>query len=210
MLRRILFVFLIIAIKSQYSFACMCVPHKIDTAFKDASAIFRGRVTEIITDKYFNYQGYPATIINFEVMEGFKKTKEGQGIISLINYNSSCDIYFDLGKEYIVFAHDLGYGHFSTSQCTKTTLIDRFERTDLNRLKHLSQVQKEDLYNYKDLMVIDKTTFKAFEDRNLELAETLRNEKLKSSFLIYTLIAICFCFTLYLIYLKRQKTANNT
>lgn len=162
---------------SAKGICCICpTPVSIDSAFIDSEIIFRGEVIEIFANKFYSYQGRTTTIVNFQVTKNYKKTKVNGGIISLVDYRSSCDFNFELGKEYIVFAYDIGGGHYFTSTCTPTSLVSKFDRSDLEQLEELSANYDLSLYNYVTAFVIDKTSWdqmnadlKKYKDRIVKL-----------------------------------------
>ncbi|MCH7415859.1 hypothetical protein MM213_20330 [Belliella sp. R4-6] len=188
--------------------ACSCFEVQIDSSFNYSSLIFKGKVKEIIKGKFFNYQGYTSDIVNFEIVEGFKKAKVEQGIVSIINYNSSCDFLFEENKEYIVFANDLGYGHYSTSICTKTAEIDDFHPDDLKRLKELSKNWIDDLYNYQDLLVVEKVTYNALIKENEDQNAIIEEQKGLLKLIIYLIVGVILSVIIFMIVANKAKTSH--
>ncbi|WP_194777011.1 hypothetical protein [Pararhodonellum marinum] len=184
--------------KKPATYPCSCFEVQIDSSFNNSSLIFKGKVKEIIKGKFFNYQGFNSDIVNFEVIEGYKKAKVEEGIVSIINYNSSCDYLFEEDKEYIVFANDLGYGHYSTSICTQTAEINDFHFDDLNRLKELSKNWIDDLYNYRDLLVIEKVTYNALIKENEDHVATIEKQKGQFKFLIYLIAGVVLSIIIFM------------
>lgn len=190
------------------SVACTCFEVQIDSAFNNSSLIFKGKVKEIIKGKYFNYQGYSSDIVNFEILKGYKKAKEEEGTASIINYNSPCDFLFEENKEYIVFANDLGYGHYSTSICTKTSEIDDFHSDDMEKLKELSENWIDDLYNYQDLLVVDKITFNALTKKNEDQASIIEKQKEQFRLMIYLFIGLVLSIITFIMVTKNLKSSS--
>lgn len=188
--------------------ACMCYEVHIDSSFDNSSLVFRGRVKEIIKGKYFNYQGYSSDIVNFEILEGYKKAKVGEGTVSLLNYNTSCDFAFDEDKEYIVFANDLGYGHYSTSICTKTSEINEFRSDDMEKLRELSENWIDDLHNYQDLLVVEKITFNTLTKENEDQASLIEKQKGQLSLMIYLFMGLVLSVFIFIIVTKYLKISS--
>lgn len=200
----LVFIFANIAISE----ACTCLEVQIDSSFNNSSLIFKGKVKEIIKGKYFNYQGYSSDIVNFEILEGYKKAKVGEGTVSLLNYNTSCDFTFEENKEYIVFANDLGLGHYSTSICTKTSQIDDFQSDDMEKLKELAENWIDDLYNYQDLLVIEKLIFNALIKNNEDQAVIIEKQKREFRLMIYLFIGLILSIIIFMMVTKKLKSSS--
>ncbi|MEM8968602.1 MAG: hypothetical protein AAGE93_19450 [Bacteroidota bacterium] len=202
--KKLISIFYIVVFISQTGIACSCSTVSIDSAFKHSSVIFKGRVEKIIHNQYFHYQGYTASLVTFKVTEAFKKVKEGGGPLSLIDYHNSCSFQFEENKEYYVFASDLGYGHYSTSICNKTSMVENFEPSALKRLKELSDQYVDDLNNYRDLLVMEKTAFNALTNENEIHAKTISDQQIRMKVLIYLVGGLILVLTTYILILKRK------
>lgn len=189
--------------------ACIC-SHRIslDSAFKASEIVFEGKVTEIISDKFYNYQGRLNDIINFDVTKNYKKTKVGEGTISLIDSRSSCSFYFEPNKTYIVFAYDMGGGYYYTSTCAKTSLIERFSEKKQIELDKSAANYKLDLTSEIRTLVINGVVWDQLNDK-LNTSED-RIKRLKENILAWQIITFVVLVFLGLLIWKIKKTLQMT
>jgi hypothetical protein len=134
------------------AFACICMkPEPIDSAYKHASTVFIGKAREIVKDKFFFDQGGEAQLVIFDIIQGLKNSKAGEGPITVVDQLTSCSFYFEEGKTYVVFAYSDYVGVHTTDMCTRTKLLEEFEKSDMQRLETISANYKSD---YREIGVI--------------------------------------------------------
>jgi 5-hydroxyisourate hydrolase-like protein (transthyretin family) len=132
--------------------ACSCALIEPDTAYQQAFLIFTGtaeKVTwptrEVIQDgkpvldpegrPTFRSEGY---IARFSVQEYFKGA--GGTEIELRGSGTSCDVSFEVGKRYLVYASQNGNtGTLGAFSCSRTTLLDGYAQPDLNYLRRAAR-----------------------------------------------------------------------
>ncbi|WP_400193955.1 hypothetical protein [Hymenobacter sp. B81] len=193
----------------QTALACMCLsPPPIDRAFSHSSLIFKGRVTEIARNKFYNSQGFGAELINFEVTQGYKKAKSGGGVISIVNTNTSCDFFFEEGKEYFVFAHDLGGGYYSTSSCTKTAEAGRFLAADLKILQELSRDYGDISTDPRNALVVNKPAYLELVSQHQAFSATIAKQQRQLKLLLGLLIGVTILAGIYITRLKSRKPGS--
>lgn len=170
---------------------------------KLSKIVFEGKVTGIISDKFYNYQGRLNDIINFDVTKNYKKTKVGEGTISLIDSRSSCSFYFEPNKTYIVFAYDMGGGYYYTSTCAKTSLIERFSEKKQVELDKSAANYKLDLTSDIRTLVINGIVWDQLNDK-LNTSED-RIKRLKENILAWQIITFAVLVFLGLLIWKIKK-----
>lgn len=94
------------------SFGCSCMkPPPAEDAYEESDAVFTGIVSSI--DVHSTTQ-----TVSFDVTKSFKGANENIKIETATN-SAACGVFFELGKEYLVYAY--GDGEYETNLCTRTT-----------------------------------------------------------------------------------------
>ena len=121
-------------------YACGCPIIEPDAAYRQAGLIFTGTVKEVISPtRNATQEGQPVQIpegqiTRFVVEEYFKGTGDAQ--LELRGNNTSCDVHFIAGKQYLVYAsRNPDTGALGAFACSRTRLLDAYARPDLNYLR---------------------------------------------------------------------------
>ena len=107
------------------SYACSCAePYPVKEELERSSAVFSGKVVEIVDknkSKAIQSSADPIAV-RFEVEESWKKISQTQIIVYTERSSASCGYRFDLGKEYLVYAHEAD-GELWANICSRTALL---------------------------------------------------------------------------------------
>lgn len=131
-MRHLIIFFLIIAATTLMyppsASACFCQPPDLTRSIRNASFIFSGKVVEIS----------PAKVV-FEIEVVWKGVARDR--LTLHRYQSSCELVFENGRTYLVYALKSkdwlsGASRLSTNQCSRTRRIAEAE-VDVARLLRL-------------------------------------------------------------------------
>jgi hypothetical protein len=112
------------------SYACSCAElDSVKEAFEGSSAVFSGKVVEIVdANKNKSIQSSADSIkVLFEVEESWKGINQTQITVNTARSSDSCGYEFDLNKEYLVYANETN-GTFNVSLCSRTTLLSLAEK----------------------------------------------------------------------------------
>lgn len=94
------------------SWACQCVPSKMQTLVDRAEVVFTGTATDVSGDRRNSSVG-------FEVADGFKGDVPGEVIVSSPASSAACGVIFEPGQTYTVFATRNG-STIETNSCSGT------------------------------------------------------------------------------------------
>jgi 5-hydroxyisourate hydrolase-like protein (transthyretin family) len=131
--------------------ACMCGLLEPDLAYQNASLVFTGsvdRITELTRETV--HEGKPALasdgrIVRITVEEYFKGT--GGAEVELRSENTSCDIGFEAGKRYIVYAsQNPQTGAFGAYACSRTRLLDDYAKPDISYLRRATHGERPTMF----------------------------------------------------------------
>lgn len=127
--------------------ACVCGAIEPDAAYQDAFLVFTGtveKVTELtreIVQDGKRFPGYDGHVVRIAVEEFFKGT--GGTEIELRSGNTSCDIGFEAGKRYIVYASQNGQtGALGAFSCSRTRLLDDYAKPDISYLRRAARGER--------------------------------------------------------------------
>lgn len=131
--------------------ACICGRLEPDLAYQNAILVFTGSVDKIteITREII-HEGKPALasdghIVRIIVEDYFKGT--GGADIELRSENTSCDIGFEAGKRYIVYASQNALtGAFGAYSCSRTRLLDDYAKPDISYLRRATQGERPTMF----------------------------------------------------------------
>lgn len=120
------------------SLACSCtesidpIEKQVTDSYENSAAIFSGKVTSIRRTA----DGYDV-IVTLSVIESWKGTNGKRIKVRTAKDSSMCGYHFELGKEYLVYAHgtarDLGVGN-----CSRTTSL-----ADMTDIEYLANLKKK-------------------------------------------------------------------
>jgi hypothetical protein len=156
-MKRIIFLFTFLFAFGSFEqvVACSCVSSSACQLYKDAAAIFVGKVvgsteTRTVEDRSEysatantanpiapKQRTYAAGKIFFEVDEAFAGTKDGSRF-TLAGTGGSCDFYFEPDKKYLIYAFKNENGTFYSNICTTKSMDDAVE--DLEFLRNPPKV----------------------------------------------------------------------
>jgi metalloproteinase inhibitor 2 len=94
------------------SWACQCVPSKMQTFVDRADVVFAGTATHVSGDRR-------NSSVTFEVANGFKGDVPGEVIVSTPASSAACGVIFEPGQTYTVFATRNG-STIETNSCSGT------------------------------------------------------------------------------------------
>ena len=127
---------------SRSARACMCGSIEPDLAYQNAILVFTGTVATITPlTRESSHEGKTiwstfGRIVRLTVEESFKGN--GATEIELRTENSSCDIGFEAGKRYIVYAtQNLQTGALGAFTCSRTRLLDDYAKPDFSYLRRI-------------------------------------------------------------------------
>ena len=142
---------LVLMSMSRSARACMCGPLEPDLAYQNAILVFTGSVDKITElTREIVYEGKPALashgrIVRITVEEYFKGT--GGAEIELRSENTSCDIGFEAGKRYIVYAsQNAQTGAFGAYTCSRTRLLDDYSKPDISYLRRAAHGERPTMF----------------------------------------------------------------
>lgn len=121
--------------------ACMCPMIEPDGAYQNAAVVFTGTAKKITELNRVVREGSldlsPAgRIVRFAVEEYFKGGADAE--IELRGGNSSCDINFESGKRYLVYASpNPQTGALGAFSCSRTRLLDDYAKPDISYLRRI-------------------------------------------------------------------------
>ena len=127
--------------------ACVCGAIEPDAAYQNAFLVFTGtveKVTELNRDVVHDgktLQTSDGRIVRITVEEYFKGT--GGAEIELRGENTSCDIGFEAGKRYIIYATRNGQtGALGAFSCSRTRLLDDYAKPDISYLRRAARGER--------------------------------------------------------------------
>src|SRR5262245_26045603 len=137
-------ILLSLASYSERASACVCSPIEPDVAYQQALLVFTGTV-EAVTDitspvvrdgkSLLNSQGRVTRLTVDEYFKGRGGTE-----LELIGGNTSCDIGFEPGKRYLVYATQSGTnGALGAFSCSRTRLLDDHVKPDISYLRRATR-----------------------------------------------------------------------
>ncbi|MEM0543016.1 hypothetical protein WFZ85_10320 [Flavobacterium sp. j3] len=147
-MKKIIVFILLILFVSNKSYGCSCSEKpSIKYNFSEADQIFIGKIIKIDGSNY-DESGQKINFYTVEILESFKDdfyklTKRKFRTIVSSNVGS-CDYNFILGKVYLIYANSSN-DLLSCSMCSRTELIDRIKKSELEELKKLKiEAEKEE------------------------------------------------------------------
>lgn len=127
--------------------ACMCGAIEPDAAYQNAFLVFTGTVeklTELTREVVHNGKTLPTyegRVARIAVEEYFKGT--GGTELELRSGNTSCDIGFEAGKRYIVYAsQNAQTGALGAFTCSRTRVLDDYARPDISYLRRAARGER--------------------------------------------------------------------
>lgn len=160
--------------------ACVCGAIEPDAAYQNAFLVFTGtveKVTELTRE--IAHDGKRALtsdgrLVRITAEEYFKGT--GGSEIELRGSNTSCDIGFEAGKRYMVYASQDGQtGALGAFSCSRTRLLDDYTRADISYLRRAARGERPTmLYGFAFKNTADSA--KRGEPEPLELTVTVEGE----------------------------------
>lgn len=144
-MKRILFVavafaaFMFVAPGSAMACSCMVtdapLEEQIETAYKDASAVFSGEVISV-TDSADDSYSYAVKI---KVAKSWKGGKAKEITVTTGKDSAMCGFNFEVGKSYLVYAHGEAE-KLSTNICSRSRVFDK--KGDAMHLKKVKRKMK--------------------------------------------------------------------
>ncbi|MFW7381011.1 MAG: hypothetical protein ACOH5I_19505 [Oligoflexus sp.] len=122
-----IFVLTSMALPTQQSFACSCLPTSVQGAYKDSSVIFVGEVADAkyitestsLDDKEAIH--WEEVEVYFKIDKLYKgKTEVLDLALRTADNSAACGYQFDVGEKYLVYAYVVD-GQIATNLCTRTS-----------------------------------------------------------------------------------------
>lgn len=199
MIRNIVFVLFFILMSSKvYCCDCSGKP-SIEKNWELASEVFVGEIVKIDSLLYGSY-GQKVYVFSVKIKKSYKGDFfPGYEFRDLLATDSgSCDFFFDIGKEYLIYAKNNSYALYS-SICSRTDLLKNIDSTELVLLDKLN----------KDFLNDKKVKISRFQDNieyQIELVKNSFEEKLKrKEIIIYGLSTLSFILFLIILLLGSKK-----
>jgi len=127
--------------------ACVCGAIEPDAAYQNAFLVFTGtveKVTELTRESVHDGKPVMASegrVTRITVEEYFKGS--GGPEIELRGANTSCDIGFEAGKRYIVYAsQNRQTGALEAFSCSRTRLLDDYAKADISYLRRAARGER--------------------------------------------------------------------
>ncbi len=161
--------------------ACVCGRIEPDAAYQNAFLVFTGAV-EKVTDvrREVGQEGKPllssdGPVTRVAVEEYFKGS--GGPEIELHGSNTSCDINFEAGKRYIVYASRNGQtGELGAFTCSRTRLLDDYARPDISYLHRAARGERPRMLYGFAFKNTGESAKRGERERLAELAVTVEGE----------------------------------
>jgi len=122
--------------------ACSCMIIEPDMAYNQAFIVFLGTVEKITEPPRqtlpggITVMGPDGPVTRLKVEQYFKGT--GDAEIELHGGNTTCDIRFEVGKQYVVYAtRNEQTGTLGAFTCSRTRLLDNFAKADISYLRRI-------------------------------------------------------------------------
>jgi hypothetical protein len=141
LIRFILFIpvsFFILCV-SNPAFACTCrgAEHPPCVAFREASAVFSGVVTDIADVPFQQGDTFHHLLIHFSIEQSYKGDSGSKMTVVTIT-GTSCDFGFQKGGKYFVYAYqDSKHNRLVTGVCSRTKRLS-YAKEDLNYAEGLN------------------------------------------------------------------------
>jgi hypothetical protein len=117
--------------------ACFCSPGPTCEDTWKAAAVFVGTVVAIEKRQLTNREDPYSNQVKISVEESFRGVVGNE--VVLLTGMGSCDVYFKVGQQYLVYAQKSSIeNRLTTSTCTRTRLLSEASE-DLSYLRNLSQ-----------------------------------------------------------------------
>ena len=119
---------------SMAAFACSCFsPGPPCQEFWKTDAVFSGKVISITPEpvpKHYGQEMPPNRVVRFLATESFRGMNSSEVVIVTERGDGGCGFDFQIGEQYIVYAHrNAADNRLWTSICSRTTLLRRLRRT---------------------------------------------------------------------------------
>lgn len=191
MLRTVLLLFLLLALRAP-GFGCTCATNEfIESNWKHADQVFLGVVIRADTSGNVRTRsGTAANLYTIRIIESYKDT-----VFRLFDYDlrtflvkqggGSCDYAdFKLGGQYIVFGYEFLDSQFLlTSQCGRTGELHTFTSAEIQELRALNTKSRQQNHPKKSRIRALKTA-KTFDSPHLQLIQAL-NDDLRTKLRFY-------------------------
>ena len=139
LLLSILFLFLSQALAAEAR-ACVCGEYGTPAcaAYWRADAVFTGVVTDIKKPSGAEQTSLPIALLHFRVEDRFRNVTASELVVETL-HGTSCDMKFEKGERWLVYAHrNEATGRFTIQPCTRTRTITGMDE-DLSYIRGLSQ-----------------------------------------------------------------------
>ncbi|MBZ4035974.1 hypothetical protein K6T82_14465 [Flavobacterium sp. 17A] len=201
MFKKLLFV-LFLALTSSIGYCCDCSEKpSIEKNWESATEVFIGKIVKIDSLLYGSY-GQKVYVFSVKISKSYKgEIFPGYEFRDLLANNSgSCDAYFDLGEEYLIYARSNNYT-LSSSICSRTNRLKSINSEELDLLDKLNKA----FLNDKSLKI---SKFQNNTEYQIELVKNSFEEKLKrNDVVIYFLSALNFIlfFIIVLLFFRAKR-----
>lgn len=193
-----LFIFLFLSLTSLDAYCCDCSEKpSVQENWKLADQVFTGKVVKVDSLLYSEY-GQKMYAFTIRISKTYKgEIFQGNKLKTILAVSmGSCDYYFDIEKEYLVYAKR-DYNALGCSICSRTNLLQNIEESELELLEKL----------YKKSQKIQVIKFQNDIEYQIALVKNSFEQDIKrKERIIYVLSGLCFLlFVLLFIVIKKRK-----
>ena len=195
-----LFVFLFLSLISFNAYCCDCSEKpSIQENWKLADQVFVGKVIKVDSLLYSEYgqRMYAFTIRMSKTYKG--EIFQGNNLKTILAVSAgSCDYYFDIGKEYLIYAKR-DYNALGCSICSRTDLLQNVKVIELEELEKLHKESK----NNSKIQIIKFQN--DIEYQTALVKNSFEEEINRKKIIIYVLSGLCFLLVALLFVIIRKK-----
>lgn len=195
-----LFIFLFLSLISFNAYCCDCSEKpSIQENWKSADQVFVGKVLKVDSSLYSEY-GQKMYAFTIRMSRSYKgEIFQGNNLKTILAVSAgSCDYYFDIGKEYLIYAKR-DYNALGCSICSRTDLLHNVKVIELEELEELYKESK----NNNKIQIIKFQN--DIEYQTALVKNSFEVEINRKKIIIYVLSALCFLLVALLFVIIRKK-----
>ncbi|UUF15768.1 MULTISPECIES: hypothetical protein [Flavobacterium] len=197
-----LFIFLFLNLITLNAYCCDCSEKpSIQENWKLADQVFIGKVLKVDSLLYSEY-GQRMYAFTIKISKTYKGgIFQGNNLKTILAVSSgSCDYYFDIGKEYLIYAKR-DYNALGCSICSRTDLLQNVKEIELEELGKLYEESKKS--NKIQIIKFQND----IEYQTALVKNSFEEEINRKEIIIYVLSGLCFLLValLFVIIRKNKK-----
>ncbi|WDF63689.1 hypothetical protein [Flavobacterium sp. KACC 22763] len=202
MIRKVLFVLFLFLMSSEV-YCCDCSEKpSIEENWELAHQVFIGKIIKVDSLLYGSY-GQKVYVFSVKISKSYKgEIFPGYEYRDLLaNGSGSCDNYFDIGEEYLIYSNRNNYA-LSSSMCCRTALLKNVDLEELAVLDKLNKVYLND-------NEVKVSKLRNDLDYQIDLIKNSFQEKLKRKDLtiyILSLLSVILLVILLILFFKKKRS----